>query len=69
MEVREMADMVIEIYIMPGERADALEAYGGWLTPTQTQAIKDAEEDAEIVFTYNCATKTGNLLIDPWPGL
>jgi len=61
--------MKIEIYIAPHERHEAIEASADRLTPSQVKAIKDAEEDAEIVFTWDAATKTGSLLVDPWPGL
>ncbi len=42
--------MNVRIFIEPGERADAMEAYGDWLTPDQIDTIMDAPESACNVY-------------------
>jgi hypothetical protein len=50
--------MIARIFIEPHERADALEAYGSWLTPDQVDEIMDAPEGAMFALVRNHDGKT-----------
>lgn len=40
--------MIMDVYIEPHERHEALEAYRQWLSPQQESEIEDAPESAII---------------------
>jgi hypothetical protein len=57
--------MIVRIFIEPGERADAMEAYGDWLTPDQIDTIMNAPESACIALIMQSldSVRTCNLTV------
>ena len=50
--------MNASIYVARHERLEAIEAYGQYLTETQKEAIRENEEDLNIVIDYDKGTST-----------
>lgn len=50
--------MIMDVYIEPHERHEALEAYRQWLSPQQESEIADAPESAIIQLSRNQNTTT-----------
>jgi len=48
--------MKIQVYIMPHERREAIEAYRDRLTATEVEAIENAPDDQIIIVNF-CAGK------------
>jgi len=46
------------IYIARHERLEAIEAYGQYLTETQKKAVRENEEDLNLVINYDKRTST-----------
>lgn len=46
--------MQFNVFVEPHERAEAIEAYGDWLSANDIFAINDAPEDAPIQLVRTC---------------
>lgn len=56
--------MVVDVYILPHERREALEAYDDWLTGDQVEQIKGAPENAPILLRRHLGVTTVQILED-----